>query len=117
MSPSPLEPQAPHRLSPDEWRAIERTPAFRQLISAKRAFLIPATLFFLAYYFALPVLVGYFPRLMERAVVGRINLAYLFALSQFFVAWALMWLYVRRARRFDRMAEKVVAASRGEERR
>lgn len=117
MPPGPQEPQAPHRLSDDEWRAIERRPEFRELVAAKRAFLIPATLFFLAYYFALPVLVGYFPRLMERAVVGRVNLAYLFALSQFFVAWALMWLYVRRARRFDRMAEKVVAAARGEERR
>ena len=36
------------------------------------------------------VLVGYFPSLMERRVAGKINLAYLFALSQFFMAWTIM---------------------------
>jgi uncharacterized membrane protein (DUF485 family) len=35
------------------------------------------------------------------------NVAYLFALSQFIMAWAVMWLYVRRARVFDSLAAKV----------
>ena len=43
--------------------------------------------FFVVYYFALPVLVGYAPELMSRPVVGKVNIAYLFALSQFFMAW------------------------------
>ena len=46
---------------------------------------------------------------METRIVGKINLAYLFALSQFFMAWALMWMYVRRARRYDVMAGQIVA--------
>ena len=66
-------------------------------------------MFFIVYYFALPVLVGYFPALMETTVVGKINLAYLFALSQFFMAWTLMWMYVQRARRYDVMAGDIVA--------
>ena len=91
-----------------DWAAIERMPEFRALVRAKRAFLLPASVFFVIYYFALPALVGYWPDLMSTNVVGRINLAYLFALSQFVMAWALMAAYVRRARRFDRMAGELL---------
>lgn len=96
-----------------DWAAIERTAEFRALIRAKRAFIIPATLFFVAYYFALPALVGYWPDLMSTKVVGRINIAYLFALSQFVMAWALMAAYVRRARRYDRMVERLLQQVKG----
>jgi uncharacterized membrane protein (DUF485 family) len=92
-----------------DWAAIERLPEFRALLRAKRAFLLPACLFFVAYYFALPALVGYWPEMMSRTVVGRINIAYLFALSQFVMAWALMAAYVRRARAFDRMVQDLLA--------
>jgi len=91
-----------------DWATIERLPEFRALVRAKRAFIVPATIFFVAYYFALPALVGYWPEAMSTRVVGRINIAYLFALSQFVMAWILMALYVRRARRYDAMAEAVL---------
>ena len=97
----------PSPATPD-WAAIERTAEFQALVRAKRAFIIPATLFFIAYYFALPALVGYWPELMSTRVAGRINVAYLFALSQFAMAWGLMIAYIRRARRFDRMADDLV---------
>ena len=99
-----------------DWAAIERLPEFRALVRTKRAFLLPASLFFVAYYFALPALVGYWPDLMSTRVAGAINLAYLFALSQFVMAWALMALYVRRARAFDRMVADLLRRV-GEERR
>jgi uncharacterized membrane protein (DUF485 family) len=91
-----------------DWVAIEQMPEFRALVRAKRAFLLPASAFFVIYYFALPALVGYWPELMSTPVIGRINLAYVFALSQFVMAWALMAAYVRRARRFDQMAAELV---------
>jgi uncharacterized membrane protein (DUF485 family) len=93
---------------PPDWAAIERLPEFRALVRAKRAFIVPATVFFLIYYFALPALVGYWPALMSTPVVGHINVAYLFALSQFVMAWLLMAVYVRRAKRYDRMADALV---------
>jgi uncharacterized membrane protein (DUF485 family) len=96
-----------------DWAAIERTPEFRALVRAKRAFIIPATLFFVAYYFALPALVGYRPDVMSRPVVGHVNVAYLFALSQFVMAWALMAAYLRRARRYDRMVERLLLTVKG----
>ena len=101
--------------SPD-WAAIERTAEFRALVRAKRAFVIPASVFFVIYYFALPILVGYWPDLMSTRVIGRINVAYLFALSQFVMAWMVMAAYVRRARVFDRMVDDLLQHH-GEQRR
>src|SRR5438093_662254 len=114
-TPSKRRGQSPGRApqrGPD-WQQIESDPDFRKLVSARRRFTVPAVIFFLAYYFSLPILVGYFPRLMETRVVGSINLAYLFALSQFFMAWILAYLYVRRADAFDRMAERIAAKTKG----
>ena len=91
-----------------DWAELERLPEFRDLLRAKRAFILPATVFFVAYYFALPALVGYWPEAMSTRVYGPINLAYLFALSQFAMAWTIMALYVRRARRFDARVEALL---------
>ncbi len=93
-----------------DWDGIAASPAFRRMIARKLRFVLAATAFFVAYYFALPILVGWYPRLMDRRV-GPVNLAYLFALSQFFVAWALAFLYVRVAARFDRMSADIVGAA------
>src|SRR5687768_17257382 len=81
-----------HELTADEdadvvdWSRIAESDEFRGLVRSKLKFIIPATLFFILYYFALPVLVGYAPDLMKRRVFGVVNIAYLFALSQFFMA-------------------------------
>ena len=77
-------------------------------MAAKARFIVPATVFFVAYYFALPILVGYAPEFMATPVIGPVNIAYLFALSQFFVAWVIAWLYMRAASRFDEMAKNVL---------
>ncbi len=91
-----------------DWDSVANDPDFKKLMAAKRRFIIPATVFFIAYYFALPVLVGYAPDLMATPVIGPVNLAYLFALSQFFMAWLIAFLYVRAANRFDRLASAVL---------
>jgi uncharacterized membrane protein (DUF485 family) len=76
---------------------------------AAKEFVVTATLFFSVYYFTLPVLVGYWPELMKREVIGVVNIAYLFAFSQFFMTWILAYLYMRIARRFDLLTEKILA--------
>lgn len=104
----------PHELTADEdrdvvnWNQIAASDKFKALIKAKMKFIIPATIFFIVYYFALPLLVGYAPGLMQRRIFGSVNLAYLFALSQFFMAWVIALLYVRAASRHDRMAREIV---------
>ena len=117
MGDSPDAAHPPHSaaMSAKEWDRLERDPEFRDLVRRKRHFIVPATIFFIIYYFALPVLVGYFPELMDRPGFAGMNLAYLFALSQFFMAWLVMWLYVRRARDFDSIAAGIAArAGKGE---
>lgn len=95
-----------------DWPRAAALPEFRRLLAAKRAFIVPATLFFILYYFSLPILVGYAPEVMKRRVLGPVNLAYLFALSQFVMAWGLAAWYLGAAARFDAMARAVIAAIR-----
>lgn len=97
------------------WRDLEQDPDFRKLVAARRRFTVPATLFFVVYYFALPVLVGYFPDLMEHKIAGSVNLAYAFALSQFFMAWIIAALYVRAAGHFDALARRIIERLKGGE--
>jgi len=93
-----------------DWDRVAASRGFRDLMAAKRIFIIPAFIFFLVYYFLLPVLVGYAPRLMATKVWGNVNLAYLFALSQFLMAWILAGLYVRAASRFDDLSRDIIEA-------
>lgn len=85
----------------NQWERVSEMDEFRLLLLAKVGFVVPATIFFIVYYFALPILVGYAPTFMSKKVWGPVNLAYLFALSQFFMAWAIAFLYVRAAKKFD----------------
>jgi uncharacterized membrane protein (DUF485 family) len=107
-------PKPPHERTASEdrdvadWTAIAETAEFKDLVRAKLRFIVPATVFFLVYYFILPVSVGYFPKFMSTEVIGSINIAYLFALSQFFMAWILAAMYVRVARGWDIRAAAIV---------
>src|SRR5436190_23045200 len=95
-------------LKPTDWDVVAANPEFRALMRAKKRFIVPATIFFVLYYFTLPILVGYAPDFMATPVFGPVNIAYLFALSQFFVAWFIAFLYVRAAARFDEQGRAVL---------
>ena len=90
------------------WAEIEAKPAFRSLLARKAKFIVTATIFFLAYYLALPILVGYWPDLMKKQVWGKVNIAYVFALSQFFMAWIVAFIYVRVAAKWDKEAAAII---------
>ncbi|WP_395742084.1 DUF485 domain-containing protein [Prosthecobacter sp.] len=94
--------------TPVNWEHLEEKPEFRSMMKRKKAFIIPATIFFLIYYLALPVLVGYYPKVMEQKVWGEVNVAYAFALSQFFMAWIMAFIYVRVAAKWDKAAAEVI---------
>lgn len=91
------------------WDKLAASPEFGELLAKKKRFVVRAVIFFAVYYFALPVLVGYFPECMSKKVFGPVNLAYLFALSQFVMAWGIAWLYVRKAAEFDKLAARIAA--------
>jgi uncharacterized membrane protein (DUF485 family) len=103
------EPEIKKESQPvSDWDVVARNDEFKDLMAAKARFIVPATIFFVAYYFALPILVGYAPKFMSTPVIGPVNIAYLFALSQFFVAWLIACLYIRAANRFDQMGRNVL---------
>ncbi len=88
-----------------EWVRVERTQAFKELVRRKRAFIIPATIFFLVFYFGLPFLAG-FTTVLNVKVVGSLTLAYVYAFAQFAMTWILMHLYVSRANRWDELVDR-----------
>ena len=90
-----------------DWKAAERSPEFKELIKRKRSFVVPATIFFMAWYFGFIVLAGYAPDLMGESVYEGLTVGYVFALSQFVMVWVLGYWYMRKAdREFDPLAEK-----------
>jgi uncharacterized membrane protein (DUF485 family) len=95
-----------------DWIAAERSPEFRELIKKKRAFVVPATIFFLAWYFGFILLAGYAPDFMGESLYEGFTVGYALALTQFFMVWGLTWLYLRIADRvFDPLREKAARAA------
>ena len=45
---------------------------------------------------------------MEKKIFGVVNVAYLFALSQFFMTWIVAIVYERAANSFDKKAQDVI---------
>ncbi len=105
----PHEQTAAEQVDAAHWDNIAASAEFKKLLRDKARFIVPATVFFVIYYFALPILVGYQPKLMEKKVWGNVNVAYLFALSQFFMAWAIAVVYVMVAAGWDRTAAELIA--------
>ncbi|AWO73548.1 DUF485 domain-containing protein [Geobacillus thermoleovorans] len=86
--------------------AIAQSASFRGLIQAKKRFIIPATVFFFVFYFALPVLTSY-SKALNAPAIGPVSWAWLFAFAQFIMTWALCILYSKRAAQFDAIVEQV----------
>jgi len=101
---SHLAPEPAHEHVPEEERGRADFPG---LLQRKVRFIVPASVFIILYCAALPVLMGYARPFMETRV-GPVNVAYLFALSQFFMAWIVAALYVRAANVFDRDARAIL---------
>lgn len=90
-----------------DWEQIANSPEFQLLMKKKKRFIIISTIFFSLYYFSLPIFAGY-TSFLNTPIVGAINGIYLFALSQFLMAWFLAILYVRHANKTDQLVKKLV---------
>jgi uncharacterized membrane protein (DUF485 family) len=88
-----------------EWSRVAQTSAFHELMRKKKAFIIPATIFFLVFYFGLPILAAY-TTVLNFTVVGAITGAYLYAFAQFAMTWVLVHLYVSRANKWDEIVDR-----------
>ena len=77
--------------------AVGKDPEMVELEHRHQRFVWPVTVFFLVYYLSLPILAGAAPDLMGSKVFGQFTFGYLFALSQFLMAFVVAWLYARWA--------------------
>jgi uncharacterized membrane protein (DUF485 family) len=98
-----------------DWEAIERSPEFRELLAARRRFVLPATIFFLAWYIGFILLAGYAPDFMAGSVYEGLTVGYCLALTQFVMVGVLGLMYLRRAERVydplaDELARRALAA-------
>ena len=89
----------------EEWIRVERTSAFKELTQKRKAFIIPATIFFFVFYFGLPFLTA-FTTVLDVNVIGALNLAWVYAFAQFAMTWVLMHLYVSRANTWDDLVDQ-----------
>ncbi|RNB86447.1 DUF485 domain-containing protein [Brevibacillus panacihumi] len=94
---------------------IDHSALLRQLIQKKKRFLIPMCLFFLFFYFSLPVLIIIKPEWMNQAVYGSISLAWIYAAAQCLMTLLLSSIYMLRARHFDQMAAQITSSVESEE--
>ena len=90
-----------------DWEAAERSPEFAELVKRRKAFVLPATVFFLAWFFGFILLTAYAEDFMGESVYEGLTVGYCLAFTQFLMVWILTALYLRRADRvFDPLAEK-----------
>jgi uncharacterized membrane protein (DUF485 family) len=100
------------RHSEVDWSAAARSPEFHELVKRRNAFVIPGTIFFLAWFFGFILLCGYAEDFMGKSIYEGFTVGYLIALSNFIMVWALGALYLREARRvFDPLARKAADAA------
>ncbi len=85
--------------------AVGKDPEMVELERRHQRFVWPITVFFLVYYLALPILAGTAKDLMGTKLFGQFTFGYLFALSQFLMAFVVAWFYARwAASRIDPLA-------------
>ena len=90
-----------------DWEAAENSPEFKELIKKKRAFVLPATIFFFVWYFGFILLAGYAPDFMAERLIDGFTVGYALALTQFIMTWVLSYMYIRKADRdYDPLARK-----------
>jgi uncharacterized membrane protein (DUF485 family) len=99
-----------------DWERIEHSPEFQELVHKRRAFVLPATIFFLAYYMGFILLTGYAEDFMASSVYEGLTVGYCLALTQFLMVFVLGIMYLKRSDRdYDPLARRVVEmAERGE---
>jgi len=80
---------------------------YEALIIDKKRFLIKVIVFFVCFYFALPLGIIFIPKVMAIQVFSHFTIAWVMAFLQFVMIWGLGSLYYYKAKRFDRMIEKI----------
>ncbi|WP_166241375.1 DUF485 domain-containing protein [Paenibacillus turpanensis] len=85
---------------------VVKSASFQKLMDSKKRFILPMSIFFLVFYFVLPVMTSY-SSVLNQPAFGAVTWAWVFAFAQFIMTWVLCSLYSRKAVQFDEQAEKI----------
>ena len=80
-----------------DWQAIERSPEFAELVKARRAFVVPASIFFLTFFLIYLLLAALASGFMSIQIVEGFTVGFGLALAQVVMTWVITFLYLRRA--------------------
>jgi uncharacterized membrane protein (DUF485 family) len=98
-----------------DWQAVERSWEFRELVRRRKAFLVPITVFWAAFFLTYLLLAAFAPGLMGERVLG-VSLGFVLSVAQVLMTWLVTFLYIRRADRvfepLERRAAEVAARPR-----
>jgi uncharacterized membrane protein (DUF485 family) len=98
---------APHQAI--DWEAVEASSEFQELVRTRRSFVVPATIFFLAWYMGFILLAAYAEDFMSERVYQGLTVGYCLALTQFVMVLVLGLMYLRRANKvYDPLAAKAI---------
>jgi len=101
--------QDPAQAENIDWEAIEKSDAFQELVRKRKAFVLPGTIFFLAWYMGFILLTAYAEDFMSERVSNGLTVGYCLALTQFLMVLVLGLLYLRMsANVFDPLADKAI---------
>jgi uncharacterized membrane protein (DUF485 family) len=87
---------------------LHATEDFQELRKRYRAFAVPWTVAFIAWYLLYVIMSNWATDFMSTQVVGHINVALIFGLLQFVSTFGIAWLYSRHAsKNFDPIARRL----------
>ncbi|MEH7125322.1 DUF485 domain-containing protein [Bacillus sp. JJ1532] len=86
---------------------VTSSSQFKQFLSKKNKFLVPMTIFFMIFYFLLPIFTSY-TTFLNTPAIGDISWTWIFAVSQFVMVWVISSIYVKKAASFDKEAEQII---------
>ena len=86
---------------------VVESKQFKSLMKDKKKFIVPMTIFFLTFYFLLPIFTSY-TTFLNKPFYGDISWVWVFAFAQFIITWVLCIIYVKKAAGFDKKAEEII---------
>ncbi len=95
------------------YESLVQTKEFKELLQRKKSFILPTTIFFLVFYFTLPLLAAY-SKILHTEVIGPITGVWIFAFLQFIVVWVCGFIYVKKSEKYDNLSKAILQKYRKE---
>ncbi|MEN1969436.1 DUF485 domain-containing protein [Lentibacillus sp. N15] len=86
---------------------VEQSEEFQGYMAKRKKFILPYTIFFLVFYFLLPICTSY-TTFLNKPAIGDISWVWLFAFAQFAMTFILCIVYVKKAGELDKQADEII---------